>query len=214
MYWLADVLVIAFILVMLIRGIKKGFLNTTFTLVTAIKWIALAGGLTFVTIWFVLQPLGWIRELQFYMLKVIGETNALFELIGMESEDIALYLAYGVCGLTLFIPFYVLSLWIGKLFEKLVDFIRSKCSFLRVLGSIVGGLVNFAIASVIVIGLFWVVSAVDGSGVFDFTNEVLKSAPLSSLLYNNNPLEMIGLGGHGCYAEIVKSIVSGDFSNL
>lgn len=209
MYWVIDILLLLFVAWMLYRGIKKGFTNTAFTLVTAILWIGLAAGLSF-GIAFVLDLLGVMGDFsQAFMGFAKGLTGAFLSGV-MEAEELALYLAYGIVCLVLFIPSYIFFLWVGKQFEKLVCYIRRKNKTCRIIGSVLGGVVNFAIAAVLVLGVFWFMSAVDGSGLFSYTNSALRAAPVSGFLYRHNPLCSF-LGGHGAFAEEIGNIISGEF---
>ena len=53
---------LAFVGILLYRGIKLGFTNTFFTLVTAILWIALAAAFSAALVFFVLKPLGLMQD--------------------------------------------------------------------------------------------------------------------------------------------------------
>lgn len=213
MYWLVDILVVLFIGVMLYNGISKGFMNTTFTLVTAILWIALAAGCAFALVYFVFPLFGWDRELQMGMLHFSGGLNLIWELVGISAEEGALYVGYVFAGLPLFIAFYIFWLWVGRRFEQFVRFVRRENLFFRILGSFLGGVIHLAFAGGLVLGLFWVFSAVDGSGLFTFTNETIRAAHLSGLIYEHNPLNSL-LGEHGCYAELVYNIINANFHLL
>lgn len=210
MYWVVDILLIAFIGVLLYRGIKKGFLNTSFTLVTWIINLGLAAGCTFALIYFVFTPLGWVQDVQVSMLGVIGGDNSLFGTFNLKAADVALYLSYGILGLVLIIPLYIFFLWVGKQFERFVAFLRRKCLAVKIIGSVIGGAVNLAIASAIVLGFFWVVASVQGSGLFVHTTEALRAAPVAGLIYDNNPLYMI-LGKEGSLADTIRPILEGTF---
>ncbi|MBQ7408565.1 MAG: hypothetical protein IJW13_04750 [Clostridia bacterium] len=206
MYWVVDVLVIAFLAVMLARGIKRGFINGAFTFVTTFLWIGLAAGFS-AGCCYLFTLFGWMQDIQLLFLEFGNDIGGL---VGMDGLTVALYCAYALVGVILFIPCYVLSLWIGRQFERFVKFVRSKVGFFRVLGSILGGLVNFAVAAALVLVVFGIAALVDGSGLFSYTNEVLRAAPLSGWLYEINPLCTL-LGGHGALAEDIAYIISGAF---
>ena len=216
MYWLVDVVVILFVVLMVYRGIKKGFMNTFFTLVTAILWIALAAGVSFALMYFVYRPLGWMNELA-VVFSGVGEAIAsVASLVSSElpatfADDAAKYFTYGLLGVLQFIPLYIFFLWVGRKWEHFVEWVREKVAFLKVFGSVLGGLVNLALAAVIVCGFFWLVGALDGSGLFSYTNEVLRAAPLSHYIYEYNPLYQLGLGGPGSLVDVVKPIIDGNF---
>lgn len=234
MYWIADVIMLAFVGVLLYRGIKIGFTNTFFTLFTAILWIVLALGFSAGLVMFVLKPLGVMQDVSnaFYgagdslysflgSLGVTGiqlpELEAIdifagtgFDAVDVNAYIIAQYLAYLLSIVILFVPLYIFFLWVGRQFERFVRWARTNCGFLKVFGSVLGGIVNGALACVIVLGVYWLVAALNGSGLFDYTNQVLRAAPVSGLIYQHNPLYSI-IGENGCLAETVGSILNGSF---
>lgn len=209
MYFVADVFVIAFLCFMLYRGIKKGFINTFFTLVTALLWIALAAGISFALMYFVYRPLGWMRDISVVFSGAGEGLSGILELVPIEVEDFNKYLAYVVVGVIQFVPLYVFTLWVGKKWAQFIDFARAKALWFKIIDSVLGGVVNFAIFAVLVLGFFWVAGVLNGSGLFSYTNQVLKSAPLMHLVYDNNPLYMIA--ENGAYAETVANILNGIF---
>ena len=225
---------LAFVGVLLYRGIKIGFTNTFFTLFTAILWIVLALGFSAGLVMFVLKPLGVMQDVSnaFYgagdslysflgSLGVTGiqlpELEAIdifagtgFDAVDVNAYIIAQYLAYLLSIVILFVPLYIFFLWVGRQFERFVRWVRTRCGFLKVFGSVLGGIVNGALACVIVLGVYWLVAALNGSGLFDYTNQVLRAAPVSGLIYQHNPLYSI-IGENGCLAETVGSILNGSF---
>lgn len=227
MFWIVDVLLIAFVGVLLWRGIKLGFTNTSFTLVTAILWIVLGIAVPAVLSLFVFTPLGMMDDFTFAMLGAgeglysalssLGITLSLPDLAnGFATADlspylIAQYIAYLVTIVTLFIPSYIFFLWVGRKFEQFIRWARTKSKFCKIFGSCLGGLVNGVLAAVIVLGVYWLISALDGSGLFTYTNELLRSAPLSGLIYNNNPLYALTGMDQGSLAQAVGDIISGNF---
>lgn len=194
---------------MLYRGIKKGFINTFFTLVTALLWIALAAGISFALMYFVYRPLGWMRDISVVFSGAGEGLSGILELVPIEVEDFNKYLAYVVVGVIQFVPLYVFTLWVGKKWAQFIDFARAKALWFKIIDSVLGGVVNFAIFAVLVLGFFWVAGVLNGSGLFSYTNQVLKSAPLMHLVYDNNPLYMIA--ENGAYAETVANILNGIF---
>ncbi len=214
MYYVADVLVIAFIAFMLYRGIKKGFINTFFTLITALLWIVLAAGISFVLAYFVYRPLGWMQDMAVAFSGAGEGLSGLLSTFGMSAitpENVSLILAYAVVCVVQFVPLYIFMLWVGKKWAQFIDFARHKALWFRIIDSTVGGIVNFAICAVLVLGFFWVVGVVNGSGLFKYSNEVLSAAPFSHLIYDNNPLYMIA--DKGAFAETVAGILNGDMIN-
>lgn len=212
MYWVADVLLVAFIGAFLYRGIKRGFINGFFTLITAILWIAAAAAASFALVHFVFSAFGWLADFQLALIDFAQGFMSLIVLLGIELtvDALALYLAYGILILVLFIPFYVFFLWVGRQFERFIEWVKTKSLFCKILGSVVGSVFNVAVASVIVLGVFWLIAALDGSGVFTYANEVLRSGYLTRLVYEYNPLYGM-LGDPGSLAETVGNIISGNF---
>ena len=214
MYWLADILLVFFLGLLLYRGIKKGFMNSTFTFVTTILDLVLGIGSAFAISFFVFPLLGWIQDLSIGLIDFAGSFASILKLLNMQdtitTAMLAEYLAIGISTLFLIAPMYFFWRWIDSLFQRFVNWVREKSGFFRVLGSILGGVINFAIGAVIVLGLFWAFASVDGSGLFTFTNDVLRSGYLTGIIYNNNPLYGF-LGEAGCFAEMVGNIISGNF---
>ena len=101
------------------------------------------------------------------------------------------------------------ALWraIGRQLERFVKWVRSKWLFGKIIGGFLGCVVNLAFYGALVLGFYWLFAAVDGSGLFTYTNEVLRSGYLTGLIYKYNPLYLIG--EPGCYASIVASIING-----
>ena len=62
MYWIADILMLAFVGILLYRGIRYGFTNTFFTFFTAILWIVLAIASSAALVFFVLKPIGVMQD--------------------------------------------------------------------------------------------------------------------------------------------------------
>ncbi len=212
MYWIADILLVLFLGLLLYRGIKKGFMNSPFTLISSILTLALGLGSAFAISYFVLPLFGWINDLQVGLIDFAGGFASLIKLLELEltTAEIALYLAYGISTLFLIAPMFLFWRWINKLFERFVAWVRSKSGFFKVLGSILGGLINFAVGAVIVLGMFWLFAALDGSGLFTFTNETLRAGYLTGHIYEYNPLYQF-LGEPGFLAETVGDIIGGNF---
>ncbi len=209
MYIVVDIIVLLFIGWMLYRGIKRGFMGTTFTLITAILSIAFAAGFAFGVTYLVFRPLGLLDELRMGLLGFSEGLNLIWGLMNKTSYDGALYLAYAVSCIPLFIAFYIFFLWLEKQFMRFCAWVRKKVGFLKVVSIILGGVINLAIAGGIVLGLFWVFAIVDGSGLFSFANESIKAAYVSGFIYEHNPLYLIM--GHGELAATVANIINGNF---
>lgn len=231
MYVIVDILMLAFVALLLYRGIKDGFLNRHFSFVTAILWLVLGFAASAAITVFVLRPLGVMQDVSvafrgageglYSVMQTFGIEFALPEIEAIDLAEaiysadvtpyiIAQYIAYLLTIIVLFVPLYIFFLWVGKKFESLISRTRENHRVYRIIDSSIGGLVGFVLSAVIVLGVYWVIGAVDGSGLFTYSNEVLRAAPISGAIYENNPLYMI-LGEHGVLAETVKNIISGDF---
>ena len=209
----ADILLVIFVGVFAYNGISKGFLNTTFTLVTAILCIvfalAFAFGLPFVEYAFL--KFGWISSFgdglrgfaQDFMgvVKLINiDLEETFVSLGIEgllginvaemgaTKVLADFLAILIGGLALFIPFYIFFLWLGRQFERFVRFVRAKCLFFRILGSVIGGVIHIGFAAAVVLGLYWLFGALSEVGLFANTYEAIKSGYITGLVCKFNPL--------------------------
>ena len=135
MYFVADVLVIAFLCFMLYRGIKKGFINTFFTLVTALLWIALAAGISFALMYFVYKPLGWMHDIAVAFSGAGEGLSGILEMAGIEVEAFNTYLAYVVVGVIQFVPLYVFMLWVGKKWAQFIDYARANALWFTIIDS-------------------------------------------------------------------------------
>ncbi len=226
----ADILLLIFVGFFAYRGITKGFLNTTFTLVTAILWIvfalAFAFGLPFVEYAFL--KFGWINSfgdgLRGFALDFMG----VFKLIGVDLEETLLslgieellgidivslgatkvladFLAILISGLGLFIPFYIFFLWVGRQFERFVRFVRAKSLFFRILGSLIGGVIHIGFAGAVVLGLYWAFGAFSEIGLFANTYEAVKSGYITGIICKYNPLnDLIATDWVYTIGEILK----------
>lgn len=213
MYWVADILLVAFLGLFLYRGIKKGFLNSTFNVVIPILNIVFGIATAFALVFFVFDWVGWLEDLQNAFYDFAQSLAGIVELLGLgvATVDIAHYLAIGIPTLILFIPMYAFWRFVSRQFERFVKWVRSKVLFFKILGSVLGGVINFAFAAVLVVGFYWLFASLDGSGLFTYTNDVLRSGYLTGLVYEYNPLFLLDIGAPGWLGETVGNIISGDF---
>ena len=216
MYLVADILLVLFLGLLVYRGIKYGFLTSTLGILSFIPFllnIVLALGCAFAVSYFVFPLFGWIEDFKVGLIDFGNSFSGILKLLNVTSvtpEDIAEYTAIGISTLVLSVPFYIFWKWIHSLFQRLVKWVREKSGFFRVLGSVLGAVCNLAFGAVVVLGVFWAFASVDGSGAFTYTNEVLRSGYLTSLIYEYNPLYAF-LGDPGCYAVDFGNIIQGNF---
>lgn len=218
MYIVADVLLVAFLGLLLYRGIKNGLTNSTLSFLFAILTIACGLGAAFAFSYFVLgEWLGWLQDMQLMLINFAQSFASILNLanIQLTTADLAYYMAIGFSTLILFIPFYALFRFFGRQWERFVRWVRSKSKFFKYTGSVLGGLVNFAFGLVLVLGFYAIFTVVDGSGLFSYTNEVLRSGHITGLIYQYNPLienEFFDLNlglEHGQFAETISNILNG-----
>ena len=221
MYIVADVLLVAFLGLLLYRGIKKGLTNSTLSFIFAILTFACGLGAAFAVTYFVLGDeglaLGWLQDMQLMLINFAQSFASILNLanIQLTTADLAYYMAVGFSTLILFIPFYALFRFFNRQWERFVRWVRAKCKFFKYTGSVLGGLVNFALGLVLVLGFYTLFAVVDGSGLFSYTNEVLRSGHITGLIYQYNPLienEFFDLNlglEHGQFAETISNILNG-----
>ena len=195
---IADILFIAFIGIFAYRGISRGFINGMFTFVTAILWLVLALGISFALPFVELAFLkfGWMSGFGDGLRGLAQDFMGVIQLIGLDLASIlsslegilgvsvaevgevkvlADLLAVLISGIALFIPWYIFFLWVGRQFERFVRFVRAKSLFFRILGSLIGGLINIAFSGAIVFGLYFVFYSFSEYGLFAHTYEAVKS---------------------------------------
>lgn len=217
-YILADILLVAFLGLLVYRGIKKGLTNSTLSFIFGILTFACGLGAAFAFSYFVLgEWLGWLQDMQLMLINFAQSFASILNLanIQLTTADLAYYMAVGFSTIILFIPFYALFRFFCRQWERFVRWVRAKCKFFKYTGSVLGGLVNFALGLVLVLGFYTLFAVVDGSGLFSYTNEVLRSGHITGLIYEYNPLLVndgpisLGLLEHGQFAETISNILNG-----
>lgn len=180
MYWLIDVFVILLILFAAIVGIKKGFFATSGEILGVILSLAIAVGLAFLIVWFPMRQIGAVETLRDSLYKWLGGDSQLFHRAGVDFEQICEYIAMGVWGLVFLIPCYILSNFLVKKLRQLLVFLRTYTVY-RCVDSIIGLVVDVALAGALVVGIMAVVCLLPS--VFPIMDESFKAAALSRHIY-------------------------------
>jgi hypothetical protein len=199
MYWLADILLVGFLGLFIYRGIKRGLITSSLAWLGVLLGIALGFGMSFAVVYFLFPLFGWAEDLTFAFYDFALSLMSIVNLIGLDitTMDLANYISIGISTLVLFIPMYALARFFGRQFARFLKWLRSKVLLIKIVGSILGGLVNAAFYGAIVFAAFCVIITLDGYGFLPFTNEVLRSGYITGLVYDlakeYNILSMLGL---------------------
>ena len=189
MYLLVDLAVVLLLFFAVWRGIKKGFFQTSYGIIGSLLVIAFSVALSAIIV-LIVYKLGAIDGLKFAIVKVIGETNGLFEKLNVTSEQVAYYIALGLIAIVAFIISYPIMLLAHKKFLEFTDNCRDNIVF-RVADSTVGVIVNTALCVGVILGAFAIINAFASSGMLNGCDEVLRACPISNIIYEKNPLNEI-----------------------
>lgn len=181
MYWLADIAIILFALLMAIIGWKKGFSNTAGGLFAVIIALALAAGGAYLLVVHPFESWGWIGNLTESLDGVLGGPNTLFEQLGVTSEQVAKILAQAVFGLGAFILCYIISTLLMWLIRKFLNYCRKFIAF-KYIDSILGLVLDVALGAVVVMVFMCIVQLCPG--VFKMTTETFHAAKISHILFD------------------------------
>ena len=186
MYWLADILLVGFLGLFIYRGIKRGFITSSLAWLGTLLGIALGFGMAFAAVYFLFPLFGWAEDLTFAFYDFALSLMSIVDLIGLDiaTIDLANYISIGVSTLILFIPMYALARFFGRQFARFLKWLRSKVLLVKIVGSILGGLMNTAFYGAIVFVAFCVIITLDRFGFLPFTNEVLRSGYITGLVYD------------------------------
>ena len=214
MYLVADILLILYLALFIYRGLKfKGTVHAFIWLFRKILVVLLGIGSAFAIAFFLFPMLGLIQEFQLGLLDFAHSFAGILKLANIEGlthEDIAYYLAIGITTIVLSFPMYFFFKWLNNLLYRYCEWLLKSCTLLKVVACGLAAIVNVAIGGAIALAFFWFVAAVDGSGLFTYTNEVFRAGYLTGLIYEYNPLYSF-LGEHGSLAETVGNFISGNF---
>ena len=215
MFWVADILLVLYLALFLYRGIKRtGTLNSLLNFVKGFLAMIISIGAAFALSFFVFPMFGWIQDMQLGLLDFGHSFAGILKLLNMTDfithEEIAFYTAIAICTIIMVIPMYFLFRWLLKQWDRFIMWIRKSSKVINIVGGIFGAIVNVAIGAVILLGFYWGFAALDGSGLFTWTNDVLRSGHLTGLVYEYNPLYSL-LGEPGCFAETIGNLIKGNF---
>lgn len=214
MFWVADILLVLYLALFLYRGIKRtGTLNSLLNFTKGLLAMIISIGAAFALSFFVFPMLGWIQDMQLGLLdfghSFVGILK-LAKITAITHEEIAFYTAVAICTIIMIIPMYFLFRWLLKQWDRFIMWIRKKSKLINIVGGTLGAIINLAVGAVILLGFYWFFAALDGSGMFTWTNDVLRSGRLTGLIFEYNPLYSF-LGEPGCLAETVGNLIKGNF---
>ena len=214
MFLVADILLILYLALFIYRGIKRrGTLHAFIWIFSRILIVVLSIGAAFAIAFFVFPMLGLMQDFQLGLLD-FGHSFAgilkLANITGITHEDIAYYTAIAITTVVLTIPMCFLFRWLINLCGRYFEWLRESSLFVNIFFGFINAVINVAIGGAIALAFFWFVAAVDGSGLFTYTNDVFRAGYLTGLVYEYNPLYAF-LGEHGSLAETVGNIISGNF---
>ncbi len=184
MYFLVDIIAIAFVLGFTIYGLKVGFFKSTVDVLLLIVCLAGAGVLSFFTAtWF--AKIGWVAELQSVLTKLFGGSKISG---GQEVINLVCYwLSFSLFVLLSFIVEYVVLNILRKLLVRLFKKINGLIVF-GFLDKLLGLIVNFAITAGIVLCLMALFYALARAGKFSYGDEVIRASEVLSYIHKINPL--------------------------
>ena len=214
MYWVADILLILYLALFIYRGIKRmGTLNAIFWFTKTLLLIVLTLGSAFAVAFFIFPLLGLTQDMQVGLLD-FGHSFAgilkLFNIKSITHEDIAFYTAVAISMIVLMVPMYFFFKWIFHLCYRYRMWLREQSKLVNIVGGVINTVVNFAIGAGILLVFYWGFAALDGSGLFTYTNDVLRAGYLTGLVYEYNPLYDL-LGKPGCLAKEIGDLIKGNF---
>lgn len=193
MYFLVDIIAIAFVLGFTIYGLKVGFFKSTMDVLLLIVCLAGAGVLSYFTAkWF--DKIGWVAEFQSVLAKLFGNSKISG---GQPIIDLVCYwISFSAFILLSFIVEYVVL----NILRKIIVGLFKKINGLIVFGffdKLLGMAVNFAITAGIVLGLMALFYALARAGKFSYGDEVIRASEVLSYIHKINPLNKIILGMFG-----------------
>lgn len=188
MYWLLDSLVLLFAVVVAICGYRKGIVDALLSLLGAIILFALAvaGGAGILLLFY---KVGAVNDLAYALLSVTGETNSLFQLLGMTAFDVCQLLSAVVFLILGLIVSSVAFIYLGKAFRLLLNKIPHEGVF-GVISGVLGIILYLAIYFGVIIAVFGLIKsgATKEVDFFSRVGEFIKSCQICGWLYKINPL--------------------------
>ncbi len=188
MYFLVDIIAIAFVLGLALYGLKIGFFKSTVDVALVIAFFGVAGGLAFGSVFLLETHFGWVTEMQSVLVNLLGNSKISG---GQEIvEAIAYYIGYGLLIFIFFIAYLVLTNWLRKLIVKLFEKINKFVLF-GFFDKLLGFTINLAFSLGLVICLMAVIYALAPKGILVYSNEVLLASEVLSLIHEINPLNQV-----------------------
>ena len=189
MYFLVDIIALAFIILLSLLGLKLGFFKSLVDVVLVVAFFAGAGVGAYFTVDKLIEPsLGWATELKAVIIPLLGNSKISG---GQEIvEIVAEYISLGLLTFLLFIPYLIVANVIRKLIVKLFSFIN-KVALFGFLDKLLGFTLNLSVSVGIVLALCSLVYCLAPLGILTYSEEVLLSSEVLSLIYETNPLNSL-----------------------
>lgn len=189
MFFLVDIIALAFILLLSLLGLKLGFFKSTVDVVLVL--VCFAGsivGAYFLATSYLEPKLGWITELKEFFINLLGDSK----IQGGQPivEQTAYWLGFGSLIFILFILFTVVLNLVRKLIIAIFSFINKFTPF-GFIDRLLGFVVNLAASTAIVLLVMAAIHGLSSIGLLVHANEVLLSSELLSLVHEVNPLNNI-----------------------
>ena len=189
MYFLVDIIAIAFIILLSILGLKLGFYKSLIDVVLVIAFFAGAGVGAFFTVTMAVEPyLGWATELQSVVLTILGNSKI------PDTQDFIVlashWISIGLLTFLLFIVYLIILNVVRKLIGKLFGFIN-KLALFGFIDKLLGFVVNLAVSVGLVLLLTSLIYCLAPYGILTYSHEVLLSSEVLSLIYETNPLNAV-----------------------
>lgn len=186
MYFIVDIIAIAFVLVLALLGLKLGFFKSTVDVVLVLAFFAGAAVGAYFTVAKLFEAqYGWVTELQSVIAPMLGDSK----ISGGQAivDIVAYYIGLGILTLITFILYLVILNIVRKLIIKLSELVN-KIVLFAFIDKLLGFAVNLAAAAGIVIGFMAVVHSLAPLGLLTYLNEVFLASEVLSLFYEINPL--------------------------
>ena len=186
MYFIVDIIAIAFVLVLALLGLKLGFFKSTVDVVLVLAFFAGAAVGAFFTVTKLFEAqFGWVTELQSVIAPMLGDSK----ISGGQAivDIVAYFIGLGILILITFILYLVILNIVRKLIIKLSELINKLVLF-AFIDKLLGFTVNLAASAGIVIGFMAVVHSLAPLGLLTYLNEVFLASEVLSLFYEINPL--------------------------
>lgn len=189
MYFLVDIIAVAFIILLSLLGLKLGFYKSLIDVVLVIGFFAGAGVGAFFTVTMVIEPyLGWVTELQSVVLTILGNSK----IPGTQEFIVtaSYWISIGLLTFLLFIVYLIILNFVRKLIGKLFEFIN-KLALFGFIDKLLGFVVNLAVSVGLVLLLTSLIYCLAPYGILTYSHEVLLSSEVLSLIYEANPLNAV-----------------------